>query len=314
MKQTVLFLLVFIFTATSVWAQKKVAIMPLQSIGLDESATVTTESLLKMELQKLLHSEIILIPYDESNSGCFEEKCAIDAGKNVGANEVILCRLSRLGEKVIVQFIHLDVKSGQTILSDNTTSNTIEDMDTVIKRVAMSINRGQPIAKTAEVGTITEREDKKPLRRAAHKSSGFSFGYVYPQEGYDNVEDSFTLDFRAGYDTDKWAVGMLFAGRKGFATNIYAHYLTTRTDICPYFGGAFGFHWVSHENSDGYWDQATNEYIEEKRDADGFEVTVSGGIRLFRTYNFQIMANLDYAISFNDYDDKALVFTLGLLR
>ncbi len=313
MKSCKMIIFGILFLTTVLSAQKRIAIAPIHAIGLDESAIVTTEMLLKMDLENLSDAQIIQIAPD-AEVPCYEESCALELGKNAAADEVVLCRLSRLGEKIIVQYIHLDVKSGKTILADNTISYSVEDLDTVIKRVAMSIVRSEPLAKTAQVGTITEVENQKPLRRAAHKTSGFSFGYLYPQNGYDNIDDSFAIDFRAGYDIEKWSVGMQFASRKGFATNIYTQYLLTQTDICPYIGGAFGFHWVSHENAFGYWDEQANEWLEDNRENDGFEIALTSGIRLFRTYNFQIMINLDYTITFNDYNDKAFVFTLGLLR
>ena len=312
LKQLVIFLACLLFT-TNILAQKTIAIAPVHAIGLEESAIVTAEMLLKMNLENLSDATIVQIAQDD-NTPCYEENCAIQLGKKAAVDEVLLCRLSRLGEKIVVQYLLLDTAAGNTLVADNTSAYTIEDLDVVLKRIAMSVVRGVPLAKTAEVGTITESENKKPLRRATRKSSGFSFGYLYPQDGYDGVDQSFTIAFRAGYDVEDWSVGMLFAGRKGFATNIYAHYLTTKTDICPYLGGAFGFHWISHENSDGYWNENTYEWVEDKRKEDGFEITLSGGVRLFRTYNFQIMTNFDYIISLNDYKDTALVFTLGLLR
>lgn len=312
MKKRWMIVLIFLGLTVALHAQKRLAIAPLHAIGLEESAILTSESLLKMELQKQLDYEVIQIPFDNEKQPCYEEKCAIELGKEAAAEEVVLCRLSRLGEKIIVQFIHLEVSSGRTIFSDNTTSNTVEDLDMVMKRVALSIARHEPIAKTAEVGNITESDDK-PLRRSAHKTSGFSFGYLYPQDGYDGKERSFALDFRTGYDMENLSAGMLTAVRNGFATNLFVHYLTTRTDICPYFGGAFGFHWISHETYD-YYEVESGSYVEDKRNGDGFELTLTGGIRVFRTYNFQLVANLDYLMTFNDYDDKAVVFTLGLLK
>ncbi|KAA3655109.1 MAG: hypothetical protein DWQ10_17290 [Calditrichaeota bacterium] len=313
MKKLSMVFLIFFGLAVAVNAQKRLALSPVHAIGLDESAIVTTESLLKMELQKQFDYDVIQIPFNDDQQPCYDEKCAIELGKNAAADEVVLCRLSRLGEKIIIQFIHLDVGSGQTLFADNTTSDTIEDLDTVMKRVALSIARREPIAKTAEVGNITESEDKKPLRRSAHKVGGFSFGYLYPQNGYDNKDRSFALDFRTGYDMENVSTGMLIAVRNGFATNLYVHYLTTRTDVCPYFGGAFGFHWIAHDD-DGYYDADSGNWTEDKRDGDGFEFTLTSGIRIFRTYNFQLIANLDYSITFNDFDDKAIVFTLGLLK
>jgi hypothetical protein len=181
----------------------------------------------------------------------------------------------------------------------------LEDMDVVMKRVASSIVTGQAINQTAKVDNIMEAETATPRRRAARKYWGINFGYLYPTQGYDDEDKSFTLDLRIGYEINQVTVGTHFAARKGFATNVYSSYLFTKTDVCPYLGGAFGFHWVSHEDFLNY---------DNNKSGDGFEVTANGGLRIFRTYNFQVLLNLDYIITFNDYNDKAVVFTIGLLR
>ena len=119
-----------------------------------------------------------------------------------------------------------------------------------------------------------------------------------------NVNRFFTLDFRTGTEINDFAIGMQLAARKGFAVNIYTTYLLSRKDVCPYIGGAFGFHWVSHPGFDD----------DDDINCDGFEFTANMGVRLFHTYNFQVLFNFAYAVTFNDFDDKAIIFTIGLLR
>ena len=315
MKKFLLTCVLFFISIASGYAQVRIAILPIHAIGIDESARLTSESLLQMELQRLTDDKVFVVQQAADEQECYTEECALEIGKELGAAQVILCRLSSLGEKIIVQYVHLNVSTGSTLFADNTTAKTIEDLDTVMKRVAESIIYRKPISETLKVGNITQQESVTPMRRRAHKSGGFSFGYLYPTHGYDDIDRAFTFDFRTSFDSEKWSTGMLFAVREGFATNVYAHYLTKQTDVCPYFGGAFGFHWVAHEEeNDRVYNFDTHEYEESDKNTDGFELTFSGGVRFFRTYNFQIIANWDYIISINDYDDKAIVFTLGILK
>jgi hypothetical protein len=106
------------------------------------------------------------------------------------------------------------------------------------------------------------------------------------------------------YETPNYAVNGLFGIRKGITLNIGGSFLFSRKDLCPYIGAGFGFHWVSHDEDDG----------EEDTRGDGFELIASTGIMAFRTYNFRVLLNLDYTIAFNDFDDQAVVFTLGIQR
>ena len=171
------------------------------------------------------------------------------------------------------------LKSSKKILSETTSALSIEDLENVMNRIALSVARGEPLNQTAELGTITEKEKIPELRRGAERMAGFSFGYLFPQSGYDGFEKSFTFEFRAGFEMPETALGMLLAIRKGFAANIYGDYLFTKTDVCPYIGGAFGFHWVSHNTSSYIADYSPDQnsyYYSNNKDkqSDGFELTI----------------------------------------
>ncbi len=281
-----------------------IAVLPFYSLGIDEISIETSESILKNELQKL--GPIRITPIEEVKSvlgdkPCTEVTCAAAIGKETSSDMVLITSLSKLGEKIVIQYNLVDVNSELSIVVDNTTSKSVEDLEVVMKRIAMSVVEQKPLEKTVEVGSVMEMENDIPKRRNARRFWGLSFGYLYPQNGYEDVDHrSFTADLRSGYEVKNIAVGFQMAARFGFAANIYASYLFTKTDFCPYVGGAFGFHWVAHLSRDNR--------------GDGFEFIANAGIRAFRTYNFQILLNIDYAITANDFNDQALIFTIGILK
>lgn len=295
------------------------AILAFTTLGIDEASALTAQALFRQELSKTNHYELIAekeILDKIGDRACYETACGYALGHSLNADEVLLCSLNRLGEKVIVQYLLLDVAKEKILLNDNTTSNTIEDLETVMKRMALSVISRKPMEQTAQVGLITKKETLEPGRRSARKYMGLSFGYLYPQQGYDESDRSFAMDFRTGFEIDQFSLGSQLAVQKGFAWNIFCSYLVTRTDVCPYVGGAFGFHWISHETYGRMYTDANGYpyYQEDKRKGDGFEFRAHSGLRLFRTYNFQILLNVDYAITLNDFDDRAVIFTIGLLR
>jgi hypothetical protein len=210
----------------------------------------------------------------------------------------------------------VDVKSGNNLLNDNVTSSSVGDLETVMKRVALCVTLLKPFDETGQIGLITKKETLEPRRKNAHKYMGLSFGYLYPQNGYDDKQRHFAMDLRTGFEMNKLTIGSQLAIQHGFAWNIYGSYLLTKTDVCPYLGGAFGFHWVSHETRTVYYiaDQYYPIPQEDKRKGDGFELRLHSGMRLFRTFNFQVLVNVDYAVTLNDFDDRAVIFTIGLLR
>lgn len=307
--------LTLLFSAQQFYSQEKtpikLAILPLYSTGIDSVYVLTAESILRIEISKLGSMDILSQKRTREIMGsefCFESECALEAGKLAGVDKVLLIRLSSLGDKIITQYFLLDVLMEKEILVDQVTALNIEELEVIMKRIAASVVKKESIIKSAEVDNIMEQETIEPLRRASKKNIGLSFGYLFPQSGYDNDFDrSMVFDFRAGYELEDAAVGMMLGIRKGFAMNIYGSYLFTKTDICPYVGGAFGFHWVTHGDMMNFDGNGS------RKQDDGFEITLHSGLRILRTYNFQIMFNIDYIFTLNDYNDRAIVLTIGII-
>ena len=310
----------FLLMTVSIFAQDqnvRLMILPFDANGIDPVYVNTAQSILRMEIGKL--SQIEILSEDKTNeilgdTDCFTTDCAINLGEQAGVTQVAGCRLAVLGERIIVQYFLVDVKSKKPILMDQVTAVSIEDLDPVMKRIASNIVEMKTTEENAQVGTIVEAEAEKPLRRSSRKNIGLSFGYLFPQNGYDNNDEkSFTINLHLDYELQDLAVGLLLGARNGFAMNVYGEYLVSRTDICPYVGGAFGFHWVSHEHPQPVLLDPYNTVSVVDKKSDGFELTLNTGFRLLHTYNFQILLNLEYIMTFNDYDDKAIVFTIGIL-
>ena len=307
------FFLAFINASAQDTSNVKIAVLPLNSNGIDSISVGTVQSILELALEKQNKTEVVtsnqLKEYIKSLE-CMDSKCAAAIGKVVNANRVLGCKLSVLGNKIVVQYFVVDVNTGKDVLLDQVTAISIEDLQPVMERIAISTVNLTSVSANAEVGKIYQGESEESLRRSSRKNFGISFGYLYPQNGYDNVDKSFIVDFRLDYELEKFAIGMLLAARKGFAMNIYGDYLFSKKDICPYIGGAFGFHWISHDSPQyNYYSQNSHE----EKSTDGFELSLNTGLRLLHTYNFQVVIELGYTISFNDYNDGAIVFTIGIL-
>ena len=283
----------------------KIALLPFQYNGIDPISIHTAESILNLEINKLRKLEVIpefrtkeiVSQIDFTN-----DEQAVNVGKQLGANVVLMCNLAALGEKVIVQYSLLEVSSGRKLLVDQITALNVEDLEVVMKRVAKSVVEQESSKKVAEVGNIGESESIEPLRRTSNKNFGISFGYLYPQNGYDDGDRALTFDARFDYELEEYAVGTLVGIRKGFGTYLYGSYLFSKSDFCPYLGGGLGFHWVSHDS-----------YNNGNNRGDGFEFSAHTGLRIFRTYNFQILINLEYNVTLNDFHDNAIIFTIGIL-
>lgn len=306
-----LFISFIIISTSSAQDSLTIAVLPFHSNGLDPVYLQTTESIFHVELSKLSKLNVITpkrVKDFLNDEECYDSDCAIEVGEKLYVGRVAGIKLSVLGEKIITQYFLVDVISKREILIDQVTSTNIEELETVMKRIAKSIVDVKPAGKSVEVGNILEKESEESLRRSSRKNIGLSFGYLYPQNGYDNDDRSFVANLLLDYEMEEVAAGLMLGIRKGFAINIYGAYLFSKTDFCPFVGGAFGFHWITH---DDFFDPYLN--MTKSRRADGFEITANAGMRILHTYNFQILVNLEFIYTINDYDDTAIVFTIGIL-
>jgi hypothetical protein len=317
----IIVLSVFFTASLCIYAQstgKSLAVLPLCSIGIDSNYVHTAESILRVEVSKRANAVVIperVIRAAASKNCCTDVDCVVQLGKELNAQQVLSCNLSALGEKIIVQYFVTDIAASKQIIVDQVTAKNIEDLELVMKRIAKSAVENLPFNENVEVGTITGVETDKPLRRSTFKNLGASFGYLYPTSGYDNdFSKKFVFDFRWGYEiAQDYSAGLLAGIRNGFAINIYGDYLLTRTDICPQIGTSLGFHFVSHNATATYYTDTYGNSVQENKRADGIELGLHAGLRLLRTYSFQILLQVDYIHTFNDYNDNAVVFTIGIL-
>lgn len=321
--KTLAILLIVISTFISLNAQDttthKIALLPIISNGIDPVSVQTAESLLRMDLSN--QNNLIVITENKTldalgDEQCTDEECAKQIGEELDVERVLLCKLNPLGDKIIVQYILVETSTGKNLLSEQTTALSLEDLELVMNRVAISVSKLAPFDANQEVGNIVGKESVEDLRRASRFNFGIGFGYLYPSNGYDDDKKSFTLNGYFDYEIQDYSVGLMVGGRKGFAVNLYGNYLFSKSDICPYLGGALGFHWVtSHKNSFAIVEPAYSSYYNNPQDktSDGIELGFETGIRILHTYNVQLFVKLEYIITFNEYDDRAFVFTIGIL-
>lgn len=224
----------------------KIAVLPFTSNGIDLAFVQTAESIFRMELNKESTMSVISVKKTLAVHGsedCNDEECAKKIGVKLNAKQVLICELNPLGEKIIVQYILVETSTGKSILSDRATSVGVEDLDAVMKRVAISVARQTPFDTNLEVGNIVKQESIESLRRAARYNFGVGFGYLFPSSGYDgDTKKSFTINGYFDYELQDYAVGLMIGARRGFAVNLYGNYLFSRTEVSPYFGGSLGFH------------------------------------------------------------------------
>jgi len=289
-------------------------ILPFYVKGIASNTITTAEEILRLEMENVSSKNIFLVKSDSAaneNSDCTSIDCASELGKKYKADQVVSVQMLTLGQKIIIQYFLIDVEQKAVLLADKLTSTSVEDLDVVMKRMAISITSLESAKKSAEVGAITENESKPFFLRSGRKYNNWSFGYLYPQKGYGTDKKSFTMDVKIGSEVDDLEYGVQLLYREGIGANIFTSYLFSRKDFCPYIGGGVGFHLVEHHQDSYQLIPGISLTQQDEKKGDGFEVLANVGLRLFHTYNFRVNINLAYTYSFNDFNSEAVVLTLG---
>jgi TolB-like protein len=139
----------FILTAVIIFAQNqpRTAVVPLNAVGVSENeaqvitglfetALVQTESFHVIEQNQMTE---IMEAQAYSISGCTDESCAIEVGKLLSAEQIILGDLSSIGGKIILNAKIIDVESGRNIKADKVEAAGIGAMTNAVELLAFKL-------------------------------------------------------------------------------------------------------------------------------------------------------------------------------
>lgn len=162
-----LFILFTLLFSTDIYAQNKpmVAVLPFSPVGVSdaeahiltglfETALVNTGAFYVIEQTQ---AGEILGAQEYSLGGCTDEACAVEIGKLLAAENIILGTVSKLGAKFIVTAKIIDVTSGKNIRADTVEGMAIEDMTEKVNILAYRLTdivSAVPIG-SGEVSSVT---------------------------------------------------------------------------------------------------------------------------------------------------------------
>jgi TolB-like protein len=324
-----LFILLFILISTGlVVAQQSVAVFDFKAIGVDEQTTSAAMQIFRNELDATGKFSVIPIEKMEASLSakgitdfiCYDVGCGVDYGRSLGTDNVIIGTLTKLGEKIITEVRLLSVSQGKEVFNDRFSAASLEDLDTVLRRLARAVADRKKIE--TEVGrfAVTEEEAQEPRRKKSFITSGGSFGFGWPiGDSYSQVSSIKTLWWNTRYETGNWVIDNSFGIQWGsgnevevevspgftqtvsqtriaaFPWDIGMRYIFNReSDFAPFIGGGVGIHFIAG---------VTYEYQSVEGETDGDTAPalhVAGGIYGFQSSNFRLTLEGKYTIVFSD--------------
>lgn len=302
---TIILTLLFVLPAGSMLGQtkEKILVLPFKATGIDSISALTATGLLRKEVDRAGKFEVV----SEVNTPmtlCGDIACAVDIGKSERINNVVYGSYSRLGSKVIVEYVLVDVRKGASSVSGDLSATSLDDLDATMSGIAHTVSTGE---KVQRFGSSASPHPTVVINKLPYQGYvGGSIGQMYRSSGYPEDEKAIVFDARLSLEYPTYALNLISGWRVGPMISVGASYYILPGSISPYIGAGFGYHLITTG-------AFTDPYASEPVFASGFQTMMSVGVEALRTNDLHVLLNLDYMLTFDGRNDKAFVLTLGLL-
>jgi hypothetical protein len=307
MKQLLVTVIVLVLLSGTASAAEKVLLLRFQGTGADEELITAVTTLFQGALTEEGVYQAVSAAEALGETEYYDQANAAAMAREAGFGKVVTGSLTRLGAKIIVRVQLIKADDGTVVYSDDGVSQTEEDLDVVVARLAKSMSTGKKMEATAEVGLITEKELEQARRRESFSSKSFSVGFMWPTaKSMGGADRLVVLDLAYQYDTSdfflagrsglRWGGDTGTDGGKAFDINflevqIGRHF--GRGDVAPFLSGGIGIHYIRETVRVR---TAHQTYYEESQGGTGPILLGGGGITAFRTYDFHFKLDVDYFI------------------
>lgn len=287
-------------------AAPKVAVFGFEAVGVDSVTGVVATSVFRTELEETKQYELALV--DDIIAALGSDRAvarvneACSAAGTMDAAKAVIGSVSKLGEQTIAKVQLLDVQSQKVEFTDQLGTTSNQELDIILKRLAKAVATQVKASTKVELGEVTKKEAKEPLRREAWWGGGARFGGFFPISSSFGKGDAMlggsgialyeTPDFFAEFDfryywklsTENYEVGHF----SPLTVNVFR--IFSRSDFAPYAGGGVGVGFYS------FYSFSNLQYNSES--GQGFVVGLGGGLLMFRTYDFHVLADGRYYFLF----------------
>ena len=257
---------------------------------------------------------------------CVDVGCTRAAAQTAGGASVALhVTLHRLGQKLIVTAIAIEVGSGAPRASQSLTANRVEELDVVARRLAASLVAGVAVEETAELGTITSNEAEVPKRRSGRVALALHLVGIAPFSGYADRQLGGGIELGGWFETYDFVIEPRFGVRTDLTREretflhipleVSAAYLFTRDDFSPLLGLGAG---LGYAHEEVYVEHEIGELLVTRthdRISDSLMTATlfaRAGALALRTYDASLIVAVDYALTFGDFQERSVEQALRL--
>jgi hypothetical protein len=240
------------FAAGPASAALSVVVLPATGSNIHPGHLAASTDVLRVQLEK---AGYVLVPAP-AGAPQIQEPTPDQAGEaatKAGASLAITLRIARLGTNAVAR-IGAYLPDGKLARSDELTAASPEDLEAVLRRLALSIATGRSAKELAELDSVSERESDPYLKYVATHLFGLKLGAFFVQDRAEPGAESLALNGGGlfwMYDA-RWFIGEVALDlQKGegdslLSIGIGAYYPFTRGTVAPYLGGGLAYSWADH--------------------------------------------------------------------
>ena len=232
---------------------------------------------------------------------------ADEFAKEANSSRYVRGKITRFGERAIVQVLVFDVGIPTPKSSYRLTAANPEDLETVMQRLATSIATGKAPQKIADIHSVTDVESRRLTRRKAHSSFTIGLGGA----GVFNGGKNFLPGISLGWLFDNRNVlfdlklNVLNDSEYGHLTEIKlgGYYPFSDEDVSMYVGGGLGLGSITlNENIDI---ECEDDFCDtEPLDGGGLNVHAEVGAVIGRASTVILRPSLGYFVALYEVADK----------
>jgi hypothetical protein len=297
--------LLAVSSLASAQTQTRVAVLPMSGVNIHPGYLEAARDILKDHLMSTGRFYVIGVPGHPPDHELSPDEARAMA-EPTKAELVITTHIIHLGGSARVRVTALRASDGSIAHTDSmTTAGGPDDLDPVLKRLAVGLATGKPVTQTGEIDTVTQKEADPLLKQTATRSFGLRLSAVVPYGRASGANSSATgLGLFWLYDAREFMAeiwGDFYTGSGNSSTSIFdigigGYYPLSRHNITPYVGG--GAAWSSIDLGG--------------QGANGVRLNGALGLLIGRLWSVQVRGEVGYFVNlFGEKDDLGMRTSYG---
>ena len=273
-----------LLSSSGALAARRVAVLPVSGVNIHVGYLEAAHDILRDHLMSTRQFDVVNVPGAPPAQELSPQE-AVALGRPSQAELVVVTHIVRLAGKSRVRVTAFRTADASLAHTDSMmTAGGPDDLDPVLKRLAVALATGKPVATTGEIDSVTQDESDPYLKQTATKTFGVRLGAMIPVNGPGEVATATGIGLFWLYDArefmgEVWGDFTHSSSRSVTTLNlgIAGYYPFTRRNVTPYIGG--GGAWSSVDGSGS---------------GSGMRLHAAGGVLIGRLWTVQARAELGY--------------------